>query len=296
MQLDIAIPPIDALAGVMNAGVQDLALTGNRHDYAAPSPVDAVDAEAIAFNLEASQRVFNEHHLFTWTQGLLQNLIRHDVLICMMRKGDTELFTVESFSTQFAESNHIGELYLREPAFADGMVKDWEAQRYQPLVRDLGGNTNGGDGNWRGSGIVESELSRIGTQRVIGHGTYDPNGRTNSFFAFACHTEDAGPRQLQLVSMMVPFLHSAWLRTKVNLTGERKESNVQAGARDLLTQREHEVLKWVYLGKSNLEIGMILGISPLTVKNHVQEILRRLDVQNRTQAVGKALKLRILVC
>ncbi len=66
--------------------------------------------------------------------------------------------------------------------------------------------------------------------------------------------------------------------------------------RDILTQREQEVLRWVYLGKSNLEIGMILGISPLTVKNHVQEILRRLDVQNRAQAVGKAFKLHILSC
>jgi DNA-binding CsgD family transcriptional regulator len=39
---------------------------------------------------------------------------------------------------------------------------------------------------------------------------------------------------------------------------------------------------------------MILKISPLTVKNHVQKILRKLDVLNRTQAVGKALALRVL--
>jgi len=38
----------------------------------------------------------------------------------------------------------------------------------------------------------------------------------------------------------------------------------------------------------------ILEISPLTVKNHVQKILRKLNVQNRTQAVGKAMALRIL--
>jgi DNA-binding CsgD family transcriptional regulator len=39
---------------------------------------------------------------------------------------------------------------------------------------------------------------------------------------------------------------------------------------------------------------MILRISPLTVKNHVQKILRKLDVLNRTQAVGKAMALRVL--
>ena len=57
---------------------------------------------------------------------------------------------------------------------------------------------------------------------------------------------------------------------------------------------ELDILKWIYLGKSNFEIGAILKISPLTVKNHVQKILRKLNVVNRTQAIGKSLELRIL--
>jgi DNA-binding CsgD family transcriptional regulator len=39
---------------------------------------------------------------------------------------------------------------------------------------------------------------------------------------------------------------------------------------------------------------MILDISPLTVKNHVQKTLRKLNVLNRTQAVGRALALRLV--
>jgi DNA-binding CsgD family transcriptional regulator len=54
-----------------------------------------------------------------------------------------------------------------------------------------------------------------------------------------------------------------------------------------LSQRESEILAWVALGKTNPEIGSILGISSFTVKNHVQRILKKLDVINRTQAVGK---------
>ena len=61
-----------------------------------------------------------------------------------------------------------------------------------------------------------------------------------------------------------------------------------------VTLREQEILHWVSHGKSNYEIGTILDISPLTVKNHVQKILRKLNVVNRAQAVGKALDLRIL--
>lgn len=54
-----------------------------------------------------------------------------------------------------------------------------------------------------------------------------------------------------------------------------------------LSERESEILAWVALGKTNAEIGSILGISAFTVKNHVQRILKKLDVINRTQAVGK---------
>jgi DNA-binding CsgD family transcriptional regulator len=54
-----------------------------------------------------------------------------------------------------------------------------------------------------------------------------------------------------------------------------------------LTERESEILAWMALGKTNPEIGSILGISAFTVKNHVQRILKKLDVINRTQAVGK---------
>ena len=61
-----------------------------------------------------------------------------------------------------------------------------------------------------------------------------------------------------------------------------------------ITVRELDILKWIYLGKSNFEIGAILKISPLTVKNHVQKILRKLNVVNRTQAIGKAIELRLL--
>ena len=54
-----------------------------------------------------------------------------------------------------------------------------------------------------------------------------------------------------------------------------------------LSAREAEILQWVAMGKTNPEIGAILNISSFTVKNHVQRILRKLDVSSRTQAVGK---------
>ena len=56
----------------------------------------------------------------------------------------------------------------------------------------------------------------------------------------------------------------------------------------MLSEREAEILRWMRAGKTNQEIGLILNISPFTVKNHVQKILRKLNVTNRTQAVAKS--------
>ena len=57
-----------------------------------------------------------------------------------------------------------------------------------------------------------------------------------------------------------------------------------------LTQRETQVLRHVALGLSNREIGRSLQISVETVKEHVQNILRKIAVSDRTQAAVWAVR------
>ena len=57
-----------------------------------------------------------------------------------------------------------------------------------------------------------------------------------------------------------------------------------------LSTREMEVLECVTLGLSNKEIATKLGISHQTVKNHVTAILRKLNVEDRTQAAVYSLR------
>ena len=57
-----------------------------------------------------------------------------------------------------------------------------------------------------------------------------------------------------------------------------------------LTNREMQVLRHVALGLSNKEVGTSLGISVETVKEHVQNILRKIDATDRTQAAVWAVK------
>ena len=56
-----------------------------------------------------------------------------------------------------------------------------------------------------------------------------------------------------------------------------------------LTRREVEVLSWIAQGKTNCEIGMIINASTGTICKHVEHILAKLHVENRTAAAVVAL-------
>ena len=57
-----------------------------------------------------------------------------------------------------------------------------------------------------------------------------------------------------------------------------------------LTNREAEVLLWIGRGKTNREIGLILSMSPRTVNKHLEQIFKKLGVENRTTAATMAIR------
>ncbi|MDD4943680.1 MAG: response regulator transcription factor [Rhodoferax sp.] len=57
-----------------------------------------------------------------------------------------------------------------------------------------------------------------------------------------------------------------------------------------LTPKEAEVLYWVVKGKTNRDIGDILGSSPMTVKKHLERIFAKLGVENRTAAASMVMR------
>lgn len=58
-----------------------------------------------------------------------------------------------------------------------------------------------------------------------------------------------------------------------------------------LTLRESDVLFWIANGKTNREIGQILDMSPRTVNKHLEQVFRKLSVENRTAAAASAIRL-----
>ena len=84
---------------------------------------------------------------------------------------------------------------------------------------------------------------------------------------------------------------NAWTRDELRrVTGALATPRLVADVEVPLTQRESEVLRQLAFGLTNKEIAMALHISYETVKEHVQHILRKIGVSDRTQAAVWAVR------
>ncbi len=88
-------------------------------------------------------------------------------------------------------------------------------------------------------------------------------------------------------SLISPVIASKVLQ-RVRATTE--DTEMADAIRAELSDRELEVLKLIANGKDNAQIAAELVISPKTVKNHISNILMKLQIQNRIQAVVYAVR------
>jgi DNA-binding NarL/FixJ family response regulator len=85
--------------------------------------------------------------------------------------------------------------------------------------------------------------------------------------------------------------NSIWTREELRrVTGALSTPRLASDVEVPLTQRESQVLRQLALGLTNKEIALALEISYETVKEHVQHILRKVGVSDRTQAAVWAVR------
>src|SRR5919108_3579520 len=87
-------------------------------------------------------------------------------------------------------------------------------------------------------------------------------------------------------ALISPHIASKVLQ-RIRATGVPKDSTMP---RPELSDRETEVLRLIANGKDNAEIAKELHISPKTVKNHISNILMKLQIENRIQAAVYAVR------
>lgn len=243
------------------------------------------DLEHLLHTIEKGLEVHTRSQFFLWAQGALQGFIAHEALWCAHGDVERMVLRVESF-LRGVPCERV-EKQVTDPV--DGLlprlVDDWLRGGRMPRLY----SSRGGDQMSRRQLIAD--LQRCGFDHVVAHGVREVQGEFGSFFVFAGldHLPDA--RDAYLVDLLMPHLHLALHRMRRHENGH---AATQLAPVTVLSKREIQVLHWVKNGKTNQEIGQILGISAPTVKNHLQKIMRKLNVNNRAQAVAKSTTLRLV--
>ncbi len=93
-----------------------------------PARFDPFELESLMLNLDASLRIRARHQFFGWTQGTLQSLIEHQLLICALHNGGPAKFHVDSFSTVPVEPAHFSELFRQDVSLVPHVLADAEAR------------------------------------------------------------------------------------------------------------------------------------------------------------------------
>ncbi len=148
---------------------------------------------------------------------------------------------------------------------------------------------------------LDSEVaSSLGAMHsAIAHGIKDERGWQDCLYVALSASSAIDAGAVDLIGLMMPYIDAAFRQVAllpmqregsaaIGVSLQKEQSRATSQAEEVgsnLSGRELEIMHWVSIGKTNPEIGQILGISPRTVRNHLQRIFRKLDVMNRAQAV-----------
>ncbi len=238
----------------------------------------------LAAVIDSSLRVLNEPQFFSWSQGELQYLLSHEILICGISSGsDSKMRYYRYSSTRYFRLEHFNEVCDPENGLF-ALMMGLTRKTGRPCVLGPGVSIGGCDPAWL------PLLDSCELRNVAAYGLSGSDGQLKSYFCFARISEELCPRIMYLIEVLTPILEATLSRVVAGIKGQTHFPD--AG---LLSKREIEVLHFVMAGKTNQVIAEEMFLSPLTIKNHVQNIMKKLKVKSRGHAVTKGFKLGLLV-
>lgn len=239
----------------------------------------AEEQEQLGRIMLASLNVRCRERFFDWVQGPVQTLLPHDILICgfLERSGG---FRVERFSaSRYFRSEHL-EAAVQPTGLLSETLKQWQHDSRPVLLGSEYARASHGDGD-------DPRLHRLELRNLATHALRWVDGSLKCHVSFArimCPFDERLARNMQVLAPVVTMTLARVL------AGEGAISR----ADNVLSPREIEILESVRDGRTNPEIAVRLGISPLTVKNHIRHILKKLQVRTRGHAVARALSAGLL--
>lgn len=253
-------------------------------------------AESILRVIEATPQVRRRFQFFVWMQNQMQSLIPHEIAICGTYLRARREVVFEVFQNIVIAPPTLELLTDGGSELMRAVVTRWIDTQGQSTTIDIAALPAADQVDWR------MRMAGEGISQLLVHGVSRPQRPTEieSLFVFADRQREFTSEQRLHLELLLPHLHSTFLRVQATEREMNIVPTVSALNRERavppmqITQRERQILGWVREGKSNQEIADVLGISPLTVKNHVQKILRKLGANNRAQAVALAMTLNLL--
>ena len=253
-------------------------------------------AHAIVQVIEAAIDVRRRYQFFVWMQGSFQLLLPHQVAICGVYERSRKRVQLEVFNSIVVPAPVLAVLTDGQSSLMQQIVTAWINNSGRPLIVHL--NALSG----RIVAAASEGLREAGFTQLLVHGVSRPQraNEIETLFVFSSPGVSISTSDSACIDLLLPHLHSTYLRVQ-SFERELGEPRLrtppaQSGySTASISEREEQVLCWVREGMSNQEIGVQLRISPLTVKNHVQKILRKLGATNRAQAVARAMSMNLLL-
>ncbi|MET0267774.1 MAG: LuxR C-terminal-related transcriptional regulator [Duganella sp.] len=254
-----------------------------------------LEQEYLLHAMATALAVEHPRQLFLWSQGPLRALLPHQVMVTLAFGLDDNVLQVECQHSAVLEPELRRRLSDREHGLALRLVRHCGAALALPVMLDGAVATPAAAGQGAGQAArraLQAELAELGFANALVHGSGSgrlPGGASAVvLFGLPENGAEQARRYAAVLALLLPQLH--WVLQR--LLQQQAEARAVVLARPV-SAREAEILHWVREGKSNDEIGLILGISGLTVKNHLQRLYRLLGVSNRTHAIARCAALRL---
>jgi len=242
--------------------------------------LEADDRDRLVWAAESGLQVKNQSGFFLWSQGPLQMLLPHEVLLCCVKTGAGASLHIRRFaSSRSFRDEHFESFCDSHNGLLQRLLTRW-MRSGEPLFSMAGQDEQ-----------TDRELAAFDLGNMVSHGVWGSDGHVAGFFCFVRTPLARSARTARIVEVAVPILYVTFLRV---LAADANSSESAVRLSSLVTQREVEILGWIKEGKTTADIARILHLSPFTVKNHVQNILKKLGARSRSHAIAQAMNLGLL--
>jgi len=261
--------------------------------------LDKREQEYLLRTIESGVGLTERRQLFLWTQGAFQALLPHEIMLCVQLDAAGTVDHVECLHRTVLDRAALAAL---KSQVAPALVARWQAGCAAPMVVDANDDALRAAGVEHGllNGLLNGLLPGLphglihGRVHGLVHGLLPGSagrGGIGTVFALLGMPSRPDTRQAYFLQLLLPYLHLGLLRLPAVASAGNEAASAPVRP---LSGRELAVLDGVRAGRSNEEVARQLGISALTVKNHLQRSYRALGVANRAHAVARCLALRLL--